>query len=173
MARTVFVDTTGYPSLDFDLPAAARASRADPSRGRLRRADRACRVALPRRGLAVHELAVQAISNGPLVALLLSVAFALGAWRAAIVLRPIAALRAGIVGAGAAVAVFAVTPSVSDPTTLAVAVVLPPSVQAGYVLALLAAPLFMAAVVLAAFSLGRHATSDWPERRPLLPADTR
>ena len=32
VARTVFVDTTGYPSLDFDLPAAARATLADQGR---------------------------------------------------------------------------------------------------------------------------------------------
>jgi len=121
----------------------------------------------------VHEFAVQMIANGPLVAVLLSVVFALAAWRVGVTYGPVVARQAGIVVAGAAVAVFALTPALADPAGLAVAVVLPPSLQAGYVLAVLAAPLFMAAVVMIAISLGHPATAAASSRRPRLPDDAR
>ena len=120
----------------------------------------------------MHEFAVQMIANGPLVAVLLSVVFALAAWRVGVTYGPVVARQAGIVVAGAAVAVFALTPALADPAGLAVAVVLPPSLQAGYVLAVLAAPLFMAAVVLTATSLGRPATPVAAPRPPR-PVDAR
>lgn len=106
-------------------------------------------------GLDVQTLAFHAVANAALTAALLSVVFGVVAWRVALALRPIAALRASLVLLGAAVAVWTMSPAVFR-TPLALAAVLPPSVLFGHVLALLSVPLFMSAVILGAFSLGRE-----------------
>ena len=104
----------------------------------------------------MHELVVRALMHAPQTAVLASVLFGLLAWGVSRLMRPTARLRASIVLAGAAIAMFVMAPSVYR-TPAAAAAFLPTEMLPGIVLALLSVPVFMAAVVLGALSVGHDA----------------
>ena len=113
----------------------------------------------------MHELVVRALMHAPETAVVASVLSGALAWGIGRRMRPTARLRASIVLAGAAIAMFVMAPSVYTTPDVGAAL-LPAEMVPGIVLGLLSVPVFMAAVVLAALSVGRDARAVAGPRDP-------